>query len=558
MIAEKTRNSGAWAIFVRHDKEPRRQSLPGAIALAAFLCLSPLQQSHALTSDEMFADGNRLFRDDLYWAALLRYQQAIDAGMNSAVLYYNIGVTHYRAGQHNRARQALQTAEQAPSLRVITQFNLGLNEYAAGDVDKALEYFYQARDQRENRQIRKLARTAISRLEKEQEEIELEAVPEEKAKAEREYSRFDLTAYVGYGSDDNVYRTPSANYLDFSDPAVPLVTPEVQSGGFIPVDISVKYSINSYILESFYAAYRMTGRLYQDEEIENADEFSHEISFGSSYLKQTEDRTRRVFSAFTFAQHEETYFDPDDGTEREVDLITGPVLIGDRFNYKRYGPEFAWVQAFRKFALGMRVKGQLWNYDNAQAVPEYDHEYFVFGAHAQYSFTETNLLRLTVDKYSRRFSDRPSFDLNGDQFATAPDVRYDYLGIGLTARQRITPNMWFGFNLERTERTDRYQGYYDYTLDQVGFDFSWAPTNRFKLKLKTHYRNYDYPNSFAYNNPVAGIRSLETVFGNIEAEYRITPRLSVNVEAEFRESSSTDARIQYDRTWYSLGFTWRQ
>lgn len=530
----------------------------GALTLAAFLCLSPAQESHALTSDEMFADGNRLFRDDLYWAALLRYQQAIDAGMNSAVLYYNVGVTHYKAGQHNRARQAFLTAEQAPSLRVITHFNLGLNEFAAGDIDKALEYFYLARDQKENRQIRKLARTAISRLEKEQEKIELEAIPEEKARVEREYTNFDLTAYVGYGSDDNVYRTPADPYIDLADPDTPLVTPEVQSGGFVPVDIMAKYSINSYIFENFYAAYRLTGRLYQDEEIENADEFSHEISLGSSYLNQTDERTRRVFSAFTFAQHEETYFDPADGTERQVDLITGPELIGDRYNYKRFGPEFAWVQAFRKFALGVRVKGQLWNYDNEGAVPEYDHEYFVFAAHAQYSFTETNLLRLTVDKYSRRFSDRPSFDRDGNQFASAPTVRYDYLGLGLTARQRITPTMWFGFNLERTERTDRYQGYYDYTLDQVGVDFSWTPTNRVNFKLKSYYRNYDYPRAFAFHNPVAGVRSLETVFANLGLEYRITPRLSVNVEAEFRQSASTDTRIQYDRNWYSLGFTWRQ
>jgi len=124
--------------------------------------------------------------------------------MNSAVLYYNVGVTHYRAGQHNRARQAFLSAQQAPGLRIITQFNLGLNEYAAGDIDKALEYFYQASDQKENRQIRRLARTAISRLEKQQEKIELEAIPEEKARVEREYTNFDLTAYVGYGSDDNI------------------------------------------------------------------------------------------------------------------------------------------------------------------------------------------------------------------------------------------------------------------------------------------------------------------------------------------------------------------
>ena len=536
----------------------RRQTFVATLVLAATLCLAPLQDTHAATTEEMFADGNRLFRDDLYWAALLRYEQAVEAGMNSAVLYYNIGVTHYRAGQHTRAREALLKAVQSPQLRVVTQYNLGLNEYADGDTEKALEWFRMAREQGENRQIRKFARLAIERLEEKQEEIELELIPEEKVAAERDYTNFDLLAYVGYGSDSNVYRAPSEPYLDLAEPGAPLVTPEVLSGSFVPVDIRLKYSINSYLFESFYTAYRLVGRLYQDKEIENADEYSHELSFGSSYLNQTEDRTRRVFSAFTIAQHEQTYYNREDGTEREVDGLLEPVLIGNRMNYKRYGPEFAWVQAYQKIALGLRVKGQLWNYDNPRAVPEYDHEYFVFGAHAQYSFTETSLVRFTVDKYSRRFSDRPSFDLNGDQLVTAPDLRYDYLSIGAVARQRITRRMWFGFNLERTERTDRYQGYNDYTRDEFGVDFSWAPTNRMSFKLASHYRNYDYPNAFAFHNPVAGIRSMEAVRGNFEGEFRITPRFSVNLEAEYRETSSTDLRLQYDRTWFSLGFTWKQ
>ncbi len=167
-------------------------------------------------------------------------------------------------------------------------------------------------------------------------------------------------------------------------------------------------------------------------------------------------------------------------------------------------------------------------------------------------------MRLTVDKYSRRFSDRPSFDLNGDQLVTAPDLRYDYLAIGATARQRITRRMWFGFNLERTERTDRYLGYNDYTRDEFGFDFSWAPTNRVNFKLKSYYRNYDYPNAFAYHDPAGGVKSLEVTRANLLGDFRITPRLTLNAEVEYRVSSSNDFRINYDRTWYTLGLTWKQ
>ena len=322
--------------------------------LAAFLCLTATQQSFALTSDEMFADGNRLFRDELYWAALLRYEQAFDAGMNSAVLHYNIGVANYRAAQYERARAALLLAMQSTSLRVATQFNLGLNAYAAGDTDEALEWFYQARDQGQNRQIRKLAKIAISRIEEAQIEVEEAELSVEKRAAERKYTDFNLSAFVGYGSNDNIFRAPSAPYIDFGNPAFPVVTPEIISGAFVPVDVRLKYSINSYQYESFYAAYRLQGKLYTDKEIENADEYSHELSFGSSYLKQEDNRTRQIFSAFTIAQRENTYFDPDDGTERVVNNVP----IGNRMSYARFGPEFAWIQAFERFALGLRMKGQ--------------------------------------------------------------------------------------------------------------------------------------------------------------------------------------------------------
>ena len=70
-----------------------------------------------MTAEQYFEDGNRLYRDDLYWAALLRYRQASESGMNTALLNYNMGIAHYQAGQHIRAREALMIALDSPSLR---------------------------------------------------------------------------------------------------------------------------------------------------------------------------------------------------------------------------------------------------------------------------------------------------------------------------------------------------------------------------------------------------------------------------------------------------------
>ncbi len=200
----------------------------------------------------------------------------------------------------------------------------------------------------------------------------------------------------------------------------------------------------------------------------------------------------------------------------------------------------------------------MWDYTDTDVVPEYDHEYFNFGANIQYRFGPTSLLRLTIDKSSRRFGDRPSFDLNAQQLVTNPNVRYDYLEYGLLARQKLWQNMWFGFGYEYTSRDDRYVGYNDYIRDTYRFEFSWSPGRRFDLDLRAYYRIYDFANAFAFNNPTQGPKTLETAQAHLTVSYRLNRHLSLVGEAMLRGASSTDIRIGYDRNWYSIGITWQQ
>ena len=507
-----------------------------------------------MTGEEAFADANRLFRDDLYWAALLRYRQAAEAGLDSPLLHFNTGVAHYRAGQHIRARESLLRAVRSSQLRVVSQFNLGLNAYAAGETDDALDWFRQARDQEENARIRRMAIEAIARIRAQERTEDALAVRVEKRQEERKFTNIELEARIGFGNDDNVFRTPDQNYVDFSNPALPLVTPEPVAGAFMPVDISVRYWLNSLQFESFYWGYRLSGRYYQDKELDNANEFSHELRFGNRFEKEKGERRRRLHSAFTIAQHDETYYDPDDGTERTAN----GELIDDRLNYIRYGPQITFRQSHEKLSVGFNFKGQLWDYEETDVVPEYDHEFFDVGANIQYRFTSTSLIRLNLDRYVRRYSDRPSYDLDGDQLITNPALRYDYTEAGITARQRITRSMWFGVNYRLTDRADDYLGYNDYTRDHYGFEYRWRIAQRLSFRFDAHYRIYNYPNAYAFNNPVAGVKTLESVRGRLKADFQMTRRLSLTAEADFREITSTDTRIAHERVLYSIGVTWQQ
>ncbi len=524
------------------------------LLLAAIASLMPVESARAMTAEQYFADGNRLFRDDLYWAALLRYRQASDEGLSTPLLHYNMGIAHYRAGQHIRARAAFTRALSHPALRIATHYNLGLNAYKLGELDEALRWFRLARDQSESEKLQRFARIAISRIRAEKAQPDEFDVRVAERKRKRDFTDLQLRARVGFGSDDNVFRSPDRAYIDFSSALTPVVVPEVKSGAYMPVSLSAKYLVNSLRFEGFYVAYKLSGRYYQDTDLDNANEYQHEVSFGSEYQRKEGDRKREVYSAFKVSQHDETYYDPDNGNIRNI----AGVDIEDRMNYLRYGPELTLRQSFRRLAIGAKIKGQLWNYEEQTVVPEYDHEYFLLNLYGQYKFTQSSLLRITLEGYSRRFGDRPAYDLDGQQRNGNPNIRYDYYSLELTARQRVLSSLWFGFNVKRTERIDQYVGYNDYTRDSFGAEIHWNPTDRFDLEASGDYRLYDFPNALAFNEAIVGRKTQESARARILATFQMTRHLSLFGEARYRETVSNDTRIQYEQNQLVIGVRWEQ
>jgi len=521
--------------------------------LALILLLTmPIGGALADSVDELFADGNRLFREDLYWAALLRYRQAQDAGLDTPLLHYNMGVAHYKAEQHVRARESLLKARRSPKLEVYATYNLGLNAWAMDETDEALRWFRQARDQQQNERISALAAEAILRINRQKAAEDVVVIRAEAEETKRDISTFEFRARLGGGVDSNVFRSPSEPYIDQANPNQPLVTPDVQQGFFIPASLSAKYSVQSFEHESFFGAYRFGGRFYQDKALENGNEYQHELSFGTEYDRRKDTRRRRLFSAFTFAQHDEVYYDRDTGGS----LMAGDVDIADRFDYVRYGPEIWYAQSYERLALGFRGKGQLWNYKDIEQVPAYDHEYLLAGVHGQYRFTRTSLIRLTGDYYQRHFTDRPSFELDGSQPIGNPPVEYDYIELGISARQRVYSGLWFGLNFLHTEREDAYAGYNNYVRNSYGAEIHWRFSPRFDVEASAMYMIYDYENAFAYQNPAAGRKTLERSLASAIASFDMTRNLTLVAEYRYDDAQSNDARIAYNRNRISLTVRW--
>ena len=524
------------------------------------LCLS--LPAAAMTATEYFADGNRLFRDDLYFAALLRYEQAQEAGLNTPLLNFNTGVAHYRAGQHIRARDSFMQALSSPDLAALTHYNLGLNAHAAGDEAEATRWFRLARDQESDDTVSRYAEAALGRMREAAERAAMRDEPtvdsrepafRRRAEA-RDFAHLDLRARISFGTDSNPFRAPAEAYIDRADPDAPVVEPIEQAGSFMPIDLGLRYQVNPYDNEGFFGAYRVNGRYYQDKELENANEYLHELSFGSEYRKQSEDggRERRLYSAFRIGQRDQVYYDPDDGGSR----IVNDADISDRFNYVRFGPELAYRQYYDRLGFGIRGRAEIWNYDAVEEVPEYDHEFFLVSAFGQFKFSPTSLLRLQVTGHSRQFGDRRARDADGSIDIENDELKYDYLDAEVRALQRIGSKFWFSVDYERRQRVDDFVGYADYTRDSYGAEFRVGLGARLDLTIAGHYRLYDFPNAFAFNNPDEGAKTLESQDVNISASYRMTRSLFLVLEASIAERVSTDPRIEFQRSQLVLGVHW--
>ncbi len=74
--------------------------------------------------------------------------------------------------------------------------------------------------------------------------------------------------------------------------------------------------------------------------------------------------------------------------------------------------------------------------------------------------------------------------------------------------------------------------------------------------MNAWYRLYDYPNAFAFHNPVAPRKTLETADAEVIAAWRFNRHYRLEFEVDYRDSVSNDSRIEYDRTRYSLSFVW--
>jgi hypothetical protein len=211
-----------------------------------------------------------------------------------------------------------------------------------------------------------------------------------------------------------------------------------------------------------------------------------------------------------------------------------------------------------RWSWGFELTGERREYERTEPVANFDHDYFFAGAELAYDLRPALTLRGRLKEYRRVYDTRPARDLTGALLVTNPAQEYGYTGVELGVVKRFVSAIELAADYLRTERIDRFLGYYDYTEDALRLRATFRPTPRFDIALAAIARSYDYPRAFAFNVAAGGARELDELEAEIAGEFRFTRRLTLWGELNTEDVTSTDARAEYARTRAMLGVEWRR
>jgi tetratricopeptide (TPR) repeat protein len=536
----------------------RRGGVRSALGLgiAAFLSLVAVPAAAQPDGAALMRAGNTLFRSGLYHEALLRYREASATGMDSALLEYNLGVTYYKLMQYPEAELWLERATRDGELAPLAAYNLGLAYRAAGDSGAAQRWLGVAASSAADADLRALAERAAAPA-RERPQAAGARTPRTTSREQREppTSELRLLANAAYGQVDNPNRSPAEPYVDLAQPGQPLVTPTPISATYVPVNLLAEYVLHNEAGDSdFVFGYRLDGDYYTESELAKP-EITQELRIGANLdLGARPNRKREFDSGFFAIRHDQHNFDLDTGIDRDIEDID----VSKRFVYTAAGMDADFDHTLGSWQWGFEMRMERREYTRGLVLANYDHEIYRVGTSVGYQINEATAVSVGFRGYRILYDERPSRDLDGGLLSTNDSLEYVYSGVELKATRRLFDSLELELTYLRLDRTDLFAGYNDYMQDIVGLRAVYRPQRRFALSLGATSRVYDYPNAFAFNDPVAGPKELDGLDTALLAEFHVTSTLTVSLELANTDVTSTDSRAEYSRTQTVVGVTWRR
>ena len=156
-----------------------------------------IPQTASADASGLFRAGADAFSAGDYETAAEYFRQAESEGMDSPNLYYNMGLSDFRAGHLGEAGTAFERLAEYPDWRHMAFYNLGRIAEARNNVAAASDYYRKAIDEGPDSKVAQLARIRLR-------ELELDAKPSDHGAS----GRWNGVAMLAAGYDDNVVLAP--------------------------------------------------------------------------------------------------------------------------------------------------------------------------------------------------------------------------------------------------------------------------------------------------------------------------------------------------------------
>jgi len=97
----------------------------------------------------------------------------------------------------------------------------------------------------------------------------------------------------------------------------------------------------------------------------------------------------------------------------------------------------------------------------------------------------------------------------------------------------------------------------NYTQDIIGARVVMRPAKRWRISAGVTQRSYDYQHAFAFNDPTAGLKTLDDSIADLGVNWDVMKSFSISLDLASTDVTSSDPRAAYTRQRSMLGAVWR-
>jgi len=373
---------------------------------------------------------------------------------------------------------------------------------------------------------------------------------------ETDANNIKWSASTGVGYDSNVYQAPGSAYTDYAAFPLgsnPVVNPKIKSGLFVPYEVKMAAEKINDQNSRLLGSASLDGIFYAGGGLSDANEYNLGLKGGPEYVISSKEKSEdTVYVGAVLEKHKQVYVDHDSGA---IKTTTSGADISNRYSYTSIGVEAKYKHTIGRIDYGVNGQYILNDYEDPIVVSQLDHSYYTLGADASIPVANKTRLNLSFDHKVRDYSKRHAHDAQGIYSSANPLLLYTYNVVGVSLRNRISPDWLLYLDFDHTQRADGYVSYNDYNENRYGIRVLYEQ-GRLKARLAMHHWGRDYPNGFAFD--VAGQGS-KTYNGNVlkfKAELEQTRNSSFWTELLYKAQHTTDLRYDYVRTQVMAGMSW--